>query len=345
MFKKYRKPNFERLDSTLRNMKADAIPLIELGIHPDIKKEVMGKPVLTVKEDIEFMRSLCYDFLKVQPKIDLELNRKKTDNESKATDRSWSSEHDSLVYDWESFDAYPFPKREDIDYSRLEEAGKLIPDDMGIIGQYGDIYTTVWETMGFETFSMLMYEEPELVAEMFRRIGDVIFSMFETMAQMDYVKVLWYSDDIAYSSGLMVHPEFLREHFFPWLKKIGDLAKNRNIPFIYHSDGVLYDVMDDILNCGVTSLHPLEPISMNIGELKERFGHKIALCGGIDVDQLARASTDTIRELTRKYIRIAGENGGWAAGSSNSITEYLKTENYLAMIETVLKEGQQAGSR
>jgi len=339
MFKKYRKPDFERLDITLRNGKADGIPLIELGIHPDIKKEVMGKPVLTIRDDIEFMRSLCYDFLKVQPRINLELNRKKVDDKSKATDRSWSSEHDSLVYDWETFEAYPFPKREDIDYSRLEEAGKLIPDDMGIIGQYGDIYTTVWETMGFETFSMLMYEEPELVAEMFRRIGDVIFSMFENMAQMDFVKVLWYSDDIAYSSGLMVHPDFLREHFFPWLRKIGELAKGRDIPFIYHSDGVLYDVMDDILDCGVTALHPLEPISMDISELKERYGHKIALCGGIDVDQLARANKDTIRELTRKYIRIAGKNGGWAAGSSNSITEYLKTENYLAMIETVLEEG------
>lgn len=339
MFEHLRKIDFERLDKTLRNQKADAIPLIELGIHPDIKREITGQPVVTVHEDIQFMRSMGYDFLKVQPRIDLELNRKKAEDESKSTDRSWSSEHDSLVKDWESFEAYPFPKREDINYSRLEEAGKLIPDDMGIIGQYGDIYTSVWETMGFETFSMLMYEEPDLVAEMFRRIGDVIYSMFEVMAQMDFVKVLWYSDDIAYSSGLMVDPDFLREHFFPWLKKIGKLATARNIPFIYHSDGVLYDVMEDILDCGVTALHPLEPISMDIGELKDRYGDKIALCGGIDVDQLARASTDTIRNLTRKYIRIAGKNGGWAAGSSNSITEYMKTENVLAMIETVLKEG------
>ncbi|MDD5583268.1 MAG: uroporphyrinogen decarboxylase family protein [Candidatus Marinimicrobia bacterium] len=339
MFKHLRTPNFERLDKTLRNQKADAIPLIELGIHPDIKKEIMGKPVITVQEDIDFMRIMGYDFLKVQPEISLKLNRKKVEDASKITDRSWSTEHEGLIKDWESFEAYPFPKREEINYHRLEEAGKRIPDDMGIIGQYGDIFTTVWETMGFETFSMLIYEEPALVDELFRRIGDVIYSMFEVMSQMDFVKVLWYSDDIAYSSGLLVHPDFLREHLFPWLKKIGILAKRRDIPFIYHSDGVLYDVMDDILACGVTALHPLEPISMDIAELKSRYGSYIALCGGIDVDQLTRGSKDSVRELTRKYIRIAGKDGGWAAGSSNSITEYIKTENYLTMVETVLKEG------
>ena len=33
--------------------------------------------------------------------------------------------------------------------------------------------------------------------------------------------------------------------FFPWLKKIGDLAKRYNKPLIYHTDGILYDVMDE----------------------------------------------------------------------------------------------------
>ena len=211
---------------------------------------------------------------------------------------------------------------------------------MGIIGQYGDIYTTVWEMMGFENFSMKMYEDPELISAMFAKIGELVVSMFETMASMDFVKVLWYSDDIAYSSGLMVSPDFLKENLFPYLKRIGALAKKRNIPFIYHSDGVLYDIMPDLIDdIGITSLHPVEPISMDMAELKDRVGDKLCLCGGIDVDQLCRATPDEIRDLTRTFINIAKGKGGWCAGSSNSIPEYVKPENYLAMIETVLKEG------
>jgi uroporphyrinogen decarboxylase len=340
MFSHLKKPDFEHFQKTLFNKTNDYIPLIELGIHPDMRKAILGKPAVMVADEIGFMRSLGYDFIKVQPGISIDTARSVAKNANVAADRSWSSEHDGVVTDWDSFEAYSWVKPRDLDYSRLEEAGKLIPDDMGIIGQYGDIYTTVWEMMGFENFSMKMYEDPDLISAMFKKIGDLILSMFETMASMDFVKVLWYSDDIAYSSGLMVSPDFIRENLFPYLKRIGDLAKKRNIPFIYHSDGVLYDVMPDLIDdIGITSLHPVEPISMDMAELKDRVGDKLCLCGGIDVDQLCRATPDEIRDLTRKFIEIAKGRGGWCAGSSNSIPEYVKPENYLAMIETVLKEG------
>ncbi len=340
MFSHLRKPNFEHFQQTLFNKTNDYIPLIELGIHPEMREKIFGKPAITVNDEIAFMRSLGYDFIKVQPGIKIDTARSVAKNANVAADRSWSSEHDGVVTDWGSFEKYQWVEPKDLNYKRLEEAGKLIPDDMGIIGQYGDIYTTVWEMMGFENFSMMMYEDPELIKAMFDKIGGLIMSMFETMADMDFVKVLWYSDDIAYSSGLMVSPDFIREHLFPYLKRIGELAKKRNIPFIYHSDGVLYDVMPDLIDdIGVTSLHPVEPISMDMSELKDRVGNQLCLCGGIDVDQLCRATPDEIRELTRKFIDIAKGRGGWCAGSSNSIPEYVKPENYMAMIETVLKEG------
>ncbi|MDZ7820622.1 MAG: uroporphyrinogen decarboxylase family protein [Candidatus Marinimicrobia bacterium] len=340
MFSHLHKPDFEHFQQTLFNRTNDYIPLIELGIHPQMREKIMGRPAVSVKDEIDFMRSLGYDFIKVQPGINIDTQRSVAKNANVAADRSWSSEHDGVVHDWQSFEKYPWVKKADLDYSRLEEAGKTIPDGMGIIGQYGDIYTTVWEMLGFENFSMKIYEDPELITAMFEKIGELVVSMFEAMAGMDFVKVLWYSDDLAYSSGLMVSPDFYRENLFPYMKRIGDLAKARNIPFIFHSDGVLYDIMDDLINdIGITSLHPLEPISMDMAELKERYGDQLCLCGGIDVDQLCRAEPEKIRNMTRDFIEIVREKGGWCAGSSNSIPEYVKPENYLAMIETVLKEG------
>ncbi len=47
--------------------------------------------------------------------------------------------------------------------------------------------------------------------------------------------------------ALLVSPNVLDKYFFPWLKKIGDLAKHYNKPLIYHTDGILYDVMDRII--------------------------------------------------------------------------------------------------
>ncbi len=94
---------------------------------------------------------------------------------------------------------------------------------------------------------------------------------------------LWYSDDIAYQTGLLVSPRVLRTYHFPWVKKIGDLARARNIPFIYHTDGILWDVMEDLIGCGVGVLHPIEPQAMDIREVKQRYGDRLCLMGNLDL--------------------------------------------------------------
>ena len=86
MFEKLRAPNFDRLVTTLKGGKADCVPLLELGIHPIIKKEILGRPVVTVADDIEFMRSMGYDFVKVQPAIQMDVARTTVASVGKAAD-------------------------------------------------------------------------------------------------------------------------------------------------------------------------------------------------------------------------------------------------------------------
>lgn len=340
LFEHLRTPDFGRLRTALLCGQPDAIPVIELGIHPTMKETLLGRPVLSVSDDIEIMSRLGYDFIKIQPRIKFDLQRQVAVNAGNASpDRAWASEHEGVIQTMEDFEKYPWPTPESIDYSGFEEARRLLPDGMGLIGQYGDIFTTAWEMMGFENFAMALYEDPELVDALFEKIGGLILGMFRNMAAMDWVDALWYSDDIAYTGGLMVSPDFLRAKHFPNLAVIGDLARARNIPFLYHSDGVLWDVFNDILAAGVTSQHPIEPKSMEIGELKKAYAGRLALCGNIDVDLLSRGTPEQVRALTLKRIEEIGPGGGYALGSSNSIPEYVRPENYLAMLETALVAG------
>ncbi|MGQ9799652.1 MAG: uroporphyrinogen decarboxylase family protein [Ignavibacterium sp.] len=122
--------------------------------------------------------------------------------------------------------------------------------------------------------------------------------------------------------------------FFPWLKKIGEIAKATNKPLIYHSDGILFDVMDKLIDCGITSLYPIEPKAMNIVEVKKRYGDRISLIGNIDVDLLSRGTKDDIRKNVLFSIENVGFNGGCSVGSGNSIPEYVNIDNYITMIET-----------
>jgi len=282
-----------------------------------------------------------YDFVKIQPKITLDLQRKSVEENytrGESSDRTWSQEGRGIITNWQEFEHFPWPNKEDIDYSSFEKMAKHLPENMGIIGQYGDIFTNVWEIMGFETFAMGIYKQPDLIKSLFDRLSELILSMFDTMADMDQVDALWYSDDIAYSSNLMVEPEFLRTYFFPILDHIGDLAKKRDIPFIYHTDGVLWDVLDDIVASGVTALHPIEPKSMDIYAVKQKYGDKLCLCGGIEVDLLARGSTTQVVNLSERYLSDIGETGGYCLGSSNSIPDYVNPDNYVTMVQTAVKK-------
>jgi uroporphyrinogen decarboxylase len=192
-----------------------------------------------------------------------------------------------------------------------------------------------WEMMGFESFSIALFENEELITLLNNKLGELVVSMFEYFAQSNNIDAIWYSDDIAYTSSLLVSPDVLDKYFFPWLKKIGDLARKYNKPFIYHTDGIIYDVMDKIISCGVDSIHPIEPKAMNIADVKQRYGNQLCLIGNIDIDLLARGSVDEIRKNVIKNIEQAGYNGGYCVGSGNSIPEYVKLENYITMIETV----------
>lgn len=333
-------PNINAFLKTLKRKKVNYIPLAELGVHPKIKELFLGKRMTNLKDEVDFWYTAGYDYIKLQPKADFNPMKIGLDNNVSYNDdgtifRKWASENNGVISNLDDFENYKFPAISDFDYSNFENVINTLPERMGVVGQYGDIFTMTWEMMGFESFSLALFENEELVTELNNRLGELVLSMFEYFAQSENINAIWYSDDIAYTNSLMVSPAVLDRYFFPWLKKIGDLAKRYNKPLIFHSDGILFDVMDKIIECGVDAIHPIEPKAMNLADVKNRYGKKLCLIGNIDVDLLSRGTIDEIRNNVYKNIEEAGFDGGYCVGSGNSIPEYVKLENYIAMIETV----------
>jgi uroporphyrinogen decarboxylase len=337
-------PDVDSFLATLRRVPAHRIPVAELGVHPTIKAAFLGHAVTTLEDEVEFASRAGYDYVKVQPVVDFDPGRANSGagvsyNPDGSVFRRWASEGTGVISTMGDLERFRFPRADEIDYSRAERVRRLVPEGMGVVGQYGDIFTMTWEMMGFEAFSIAVHEQPELVDALNRRVGELVMGMFEAFAASDAVHALWYSDDIAYTEGLMVSPAILERYFFPWLGAIGALARSSGKPLIYHSDGVLYRVMDRIAECGVDALHPIEPKAMDLAEVKARYGRTFCLIGGVDVDLLARGTPEAVREVVRRNIEAAGAGGGYCVGSGNSIPEYVKMENYLAMLSAAFEFG------
>jgi uroporphyrinogen decarboxylase len=132
----------------------------------------------------------------------------------------------------------------------------------------------------------------------------------------------------------------LRKYVFPYYKKMAGVCHSHGMPVIYHSDGNLWSVMDDIIDIGINAIHPVEPKGMDIRELKRKVGDRLCLIGNIDLGStLTRGTPDDVEAEVKQRIKEIAPGGGYCVGSSNTVTNYVPLENYRAMIESVFRYG------
>jgi len=121
-----------------------------------------------------------------------------------------------------------------------------------------------------------------------------------------------------------------------------DLAKAKGVLFIKHTDGNLWPIMDLMVDTGIEGLDPIEPIAgMDIGEVKRRYGDRIALAGNVDCGELlSRGTPEEVVEAVKETIAKAAVGGGHILASSNSIHPAVNPQNYRAMVEAGKRYGQ-----
>jgi uroporphyrinogen-III decarboxylase len=192
-----------------------------------------------------------------------------------------------------------------------------------------------WHSMGFETFSIACIEDPELVGAFLGRISGWYAQVAEELCKLDF-DFIWAADDIAYKTAPLFSPKVYRQVLLPHTRKV---AEKITKPWIYHSDGNLLPIWDDLLSQGMNAIHPLEAGSMDLVKLKAEYGGRISFVGGVDLRVLEAGTPEETREETRKMIRILAPNYGYMLGSSNSVTPYVKPENLKAMLETLAVDG------
>jgi uroporphyrinogen decarboxylase len=195
--------------------------------------------------------------------------------------------------------------------------------------------------MGLENFCMALAGGDPLVDRVIDRVGRTQQRVVENVLQFDGVGAIRMPDDLGHTGGTIVSPRFFRKYIFPWHKKIGEMVRAKGLPYLFHSDGRIYEVIDDLIECGFHALHPCEPASVDIVELKRKYAGRLCLCGNINLDSTMTLGTpEDVEEEVKLRIRTVAPGGGYCCGTSNSVPEYVPFENYIAMIGAIQKYGQ-----
>ena len=141
---------------------------------------------------------------------------------------------------------------------------------------------------------------------------------------------------MGFKTSTLIAPDQLREYILPWHARYARLAHEHGRPFILHSCGQIEAVMPDLVeSVRIDGRHSYEDVIDPIERVHARWGHKVAVLGGVDVDLLARGTPQAVRRRTREILNACAPAGGYACGSGNSVTNYVPIANYLAMVETV----------
>ena len=346
-------PDFARLRTALLGGEPDRVPLWELKVEPEVKAAFLGRPApdpadrpARVHWEIEFALAAGYDYVRLPvsiayPEGKTSLEHAYSADGSRRT-RSWAQSHAGLVTTRAQLEAFPWPTADQVDYEDVRVAAGLLPPGMRVITNLGGggIYERVWMLMGFETFCLALGDDPALVAEMFRRIGEFMSQVWQRLPALPGVGALLLGDDLGYTEGLMVSPQVYRQYLFPWYRQMAAVCRSRDLPFIYHSCGRLWEVLPDLLEIGINALHPIEPKAMDIGEMKRRYGDRLCLMGNIDLGYtLTRGTPAQVEAEVRARLREIAPGGGYCLGSSNSVTEYVPVANFRAMIEAAQRWG------
>ncbi len=226
------------------------------------------------------------------------------------------------------------------DYSTIADQAKANPDHWVWVESRG-VFEISWFVRGFDTFMEDLAMAPEraeavmdhVLATLIERIRRILDA---SQGRMDMVE---YNDDVGSQRGLLISPAMWRQFVKPRMARLLALCRSYGVKIRYHSCGGIRPIISDLIEIGVDVLNPVQwpATGMNPFELKQEFGDRLTLNGGIDTqDLLPYATIDEVRRSTAELIEALGNNGGYILAPAHVFQPDVPVENVVAVYETAL---------
>jgi len=243
------------------------------------------------------------------------------------------------ITDRKSFYAYPWPDPDALDYSPLKTIAPDLPKGMKLIvcGPCG-VLENVISLLGFDNLCFLLADDPQLASDVFAAVGSRLVRHYAKAAAFDTVGACISNDDWGFKTQTMLSVADMRKYVFPWHVKIVEAIHAAGKPAILHSCGEAREIMEDIITLmRYDGKHSYEDVIMPVEEAYVRWGGRIAILGGIDLDFIMRSPADAIRARSHALLKLAAAKGGLALGTGNSVPEYIDDDKYFAMTSAALE--------
>lgn len=174
--------------------------------------------------------------------------------------------------------------------------------------------------LGIENCWRNLAEHPNLMMAWFDRYADWLCGLVDSLHAAG-IDALTLSDDWGSNQTMLFSPRMWRRMIKPYAARVVQHARARGLPVNLHSDGYIWDIVDDLIEMGYTSHHPVqESAGMNPTQIKEKYHGRLVIYGSLDViDGLLKYDGPALDDYIRRRFEIYAPGGGFIFNSGHFV--------------------------
>ena len=340
-------PDYRHMLAVLRNQRPARLPLYEHHISPLVMEQILGRRFAALQagddRDLdEFYRHFCHFFAQMTyDTVSCEVGL-----------APLLPDHGAImgcrpgpIQNRDDFARYPWAEIPDRYWRTADRhftaLARHLPPGMKALGGVGyGVFEVSEDLVGFEHLAYMQADDPALFADLYVQIGDLMAGIWATFLARygEAFAICRMGDDLGFKTSTLIAPRTIRQHILPQYRRIIGQIKAAGKPFLWHSCGCIFSIMEDVIALGIDAKHSNEDVIAPFERWIELYGDRLGLLGGMDVDLLCQRTPaevyDIVLEKGRRFRSLAR---GYALGSGNSIPDYVPADGYLAMLAAAQK--------
>jgi len=228
---------------------------------------------------------------------------------------------------------YNWPEVDEDSFEHVEKY-RIRNEDFCVYGGVIHLFEIAWQLTGFNELMVMMSKNDPEVEKILDMLNNIRLKQARLLLEAD-VDVIYDGDDVGAQNTMILSPTMWRKFLKPRYKLLSDLIHSKGKYFLFHSDGWIEPIINDLIEIGVDILNPVQPETMDPVRVRKMCGSKMAFEGTLSIQKtIPFGSTEDVRKEVRKRIIELGPTG-LILGPSHSLQPDTPLENILAIYEAV----------
>jgi hypothetical protein len=190
------------------------------------------------------------------------------------------------------------------------------PETVNMTGTYITCVSGLIDLFGWDMLLTAAGIDQEAFGALTNRYAAWMQQYYDALADAD-VPVVMIHDDIVWTAGPFIHPDWYRAYVFPNYKKYFAPILESGKKILFTSDGNFTSFVDDIADCGVHGF-ALEPLT-DMGYIAQKYGKSHVFIGNADTRILLGGDRDAIRNEVERCMKIGKQCPGFFMAVGNHI--------------------------